>query len=77
MPGDIFMLQAEPWLMMVMGIIGLIVTFAFTVTERPCEHAEISDRTSVHLSGLTFTCRGGAAPGRHVTVTIMKCVGSR
>ena len=43
------------------------MAFALTVTERPCEHADISDRTSVHLSGLTFTCRGGAAPGRRPT----------
>ena len=51
--------------------------FALSVTERPCEHAGISDRTSIHLSRITFKCRGGPAPARHVTVTMMKCVGSQ
>ena len=46
------------------------------MNEGPCEHTDISDRTAVHLSGITFKCRGGAAPARHVTVTMMKCVGS-
>ena len=53
------------------------MVFALRVAERPCEHDDISDRASVHLSGITFACRGGAAPAGHVTVTMMKCVGSR